>query len=46
LELYTLSVVLVMVQAGLEVETGLVADLLLDQGFSLAAALLHLQYLI
>jgi hypothetical protein len=46
LELNLLSVVLVMEQAGLEVEIGLVADLLLDQEFSSAAASLHPPHLL
>jgi hypothetical protein len=41
---YPLSVVLVIKLLGLE-ETGLVAELLLDQEFSLAVALSHPQYL-
>jgi hypothetical protein len=45
LGMWQLSVVLVMVQAVLEVETGLVADLLLGQELSLAAASLHLTHL-
>lgn len=46
LETCPLSVVLVMEQAGPEVETGLVADLPLGQELSLAAASLHLPHLL
>lgn len=46
LEMCPLSVGLVMEQADLEVETGLVADLLLGQELSLAAASLHLLHLL
>jgi hypothetical protein len=46
LEMCSLSVVLAMEQAGLQVETGLVADLLLGQELSLAAASLHLPHLL